>query len=71
MNTGCIRDIINRGGVKLNPSDVEALIDQHEVVLQNAIVLCSDLVERNRERWRRTSYATRGRTTPPSAFRTP
>ena len=26
--TGRSKDIINRGGVKLNPSDVEALIDQ-------------------------------------------
>ena len=42
MNTGCIRDIINRGGVKLNPSDVEALIDQHGAVLQSAVVPVPD-----------------------------
>jgi len=40
--TGRIKDIINRGGVKLNPSDVEALIDQHEAVLQSAIVPMPD-----------------------------
>ena len=40
--TGRIKDIINRGGVKLNPSDVEALIDQHEAVLQSAIVPVPD-----------------------------
>jgi cyclohexanecarboxylate-CoA ligase len=39
---GRIKDIINRGGVKLNPSDVEALIDQHEAVLQSAIVPVPD-----------------------------
>jgi cyclohexanecarboxylate-CoA ligase/acyl-CoA synthetase len=40
--TGRIKDIVNRGGVKLNPSDVEALIDQHEAVLQSAIVPMPD-----------------------------
>jgi cyclohexanecarboxylate-CoA ligase len=40
--TGRIKDIINRGGVKLNPSDVEALIDQHEAVLQSAIIPVPD-----------------------------
>jgi cyclohexanecarboxylate-CoA ligase len=40
--TGRIKDIINRGGVKLNPSDVEALIDQHRAVLQSAIVPVPD-----------------------------
>jgi acyl-CoA synthetase (AMP-forming)/AMP-acid ligase II len=42
--TGRIKDIINRGGVKLNPSDVEALIDQHEAVLQSAIVPVPDAI---------------------------
>jgi cyclohexanecarboxylate-CoA ligase len=42
--TGRIKDIINRGGVKLNPSDVEALIDRHEAVLQSAIVPMADPV---------------------------
>jgi cyclohexanecarboxylate-CoA ligase len=40
--TGRLKDLINRGGVKLNPSDVEALIDQHEAVLQSAIVPVPD-----------------------------
>ena len=40
--TGRNKDLINRGGVKLNPSDVEALIDQHEAVLQSAIVPMPD-----------------------------
>ena len=40
--TGRSKDLINRGGVKLNPSDVEALIDQHEAVLQSAIVPMPD-----------------------------
>ena len=40
--TGRIKDIINRGGVKLNPSDVETLIDQHGAVLQSAIVPVPD-----------------------------
>ena len=40
--TGRSKDIINRGGVKLNPSDVEALIDRHEAVMQSAIVPMPD-----------------------------
>ena len=40
--TGRSKDIINRGGVKLNPSDVEALIDRHEAVVQSAIVPIRD-----------------------------
>jgi acyl-CoA synthetase (AMP-forming)/AMP-acid ligase II len=40
--TGRTKDIIIRGGVKLNPSDVEALIDQHEAVLQSAIIPVPD-----------------------------
>ncbi|MBI3517262.1 MAG: long-chain fatty acid--CoA ligase [Proteobacteria bacterium] len=42
--TGRLKDIINRGGVKLNPSDVEALIDRHGAVLQSAIVPMPDPV---------------------------
>jgi acyl-CoA synthetase (AMP-forming)/AMP-acid ligase II len=42
--TGRLKDIINRGGVKLNPSDVEALIDRHDAVLQSAIVPTPDPV---------------------------
>ena len=40
--TGRSKDIINRGGVKLNPSDVEALIDRHEAVMQSAIIPIPD-----------------------------
>ena len=40
--TGRLKDIISRGGVKLNPSDLEALIDRHECVEQNAIVAVPD-----------------------------
>ncbi len=42
--TGRLKDIINRGGVKLNPADIEALIDRHEAVLQSAIVPIPDAV---------------------------
>jgi cyclohexanecarboxylate-CoA ligase len=40
--TGRLKDIISRGGVKLNPSDLEALIDRHECVAQTAIVPMPD-----------------------------
>ncbi|MGA9320667.1 MAG: AMP-binding protein, partial [Xanthobacteraceae bacterium] len=40
--TGRLKDIISRGGVKLNPSDLEAMIDRHECVVQTAIVAMSD-----------------------------
>jgi cyclohexanecarboxylate-CoA ligase len=40
--TGRIKDIINRGGVKFNPFDVEALIERHPAVLQCAIVPMPD-----------------------------
>ena len=42
--TGRVNDLINRGGVKLNPSDVEAVIDKHAGVLQSAIVPMPDPV---------------------------
>jgi cyclohexanecarboxylate-CoA ligase/acyl-CoA synthetase len=42
--TGRLKDIINRGGVKFNPFDVEALIDRHPAVLQCAIVPMPDRV---------------------------
>src|SRR5262249_25458178 len=42
--TGRLKDIINRGGVKLNPSDVETLIEKHACVLQSAIVPMPDPV---------------------------
>jgi non-ribosomal peptide synthetase component E (peptide arylation enzyme) len=42
--SGRIKDIINRGGIKYNPLDVEALIDKHPLVAQSAIVPMSDPV---------------------------
>ncbi len=42
--TGRIKDVINRGGVKFNPRDVEDLLDAHAAVLQSAIVPMPDPV---------------------------
>ena len=42
--TGRQRDLINRGGVKYNPLDVELLIDGHPSVQQSAIVPIPDPV---------------------------
>ena len=42
--TGRIKDVINRGGVKFNPADVEALLDAHPQILQSAIVPMADAV---------------------------
>ena len=42
--TGRIKDVINRGGVKFNPADVEALLDAHPKILQCAIVPMPDAV---------------------------
>src|SRR5258708_3247109 len=42
--TGRIKDVINRGGVKFNPADVEALLDAHPRILQSAIVPMPDPV---------------------------
>ena len=42
--TGRSKDIINRGGVKFNPADVEALRDAHPKILQSAIVPMPDAV---------------------------
>ena len=36
--TGRSKDIINRGGVKFNPVDVEMLLDAHPKILQSALV---------------------------------
>src|SRR6185437_12220511 len=41
---GRTKELINRGGVKWNPLDVEALLDQHPAVLQSAIVPMADPV---------------------------
>ena len=40
--TGRVKDVINRGGVKFNPRDVEDLLDSHPKVLQSAIVPMPD-----------------------------
>jgi cyclohexanecarboxylate-CoA ligase len=42
--TGRLKDVINRGGVKFNPADIEALIDRHPAVLQCAIAPLPDPV---------------------------
>lgn len=42
--TGRDKDIVNRGGIKINPSDVEAAIDRHPDVLLSAIVPMPDPV---------------------------
>lgn len=36
--TGRVKDIINRGGVKINPTDVENVVTAHEGVVQAAVV---------------------------------
>jgi len=40
--TGRSKDIINRGGVKFNPADVEMLLDAHPKILQSALVPMPD-----------------------------
>ena len=40
--TGRSKDIINRGGVKFNPADVEMLLDSHPKILQSALVPMPD-----------------------------
>jgi cyclohexanecarboxylate-CoA ligase len=40
--TGRCKDLINRGGVKFNPVDVEMLLDSHPKILQSAIVPMPD-----------------------------
>src|SRR5207302_383511 len=42
--TGRIKDIINRGGIKFNPADVEKLLDSHPKIMQSAIVPMPDPV---------------------------
>ncbi len=39
---GRSKDIINRGGVKFNPADVESLLDSHPKIFQSAIVPMPD-----------------------------
>lgn len=40
--TGRVKDIINRGGIKINPADVESLLDGHERIVQSALVPMPD-----------------------------
>ena len=40
--TGRSKDVINRGGVKFNPADVELLLDAHPRILQSAVVPMPD-----------------------------
>jgi non-ribosomal peptide synthetase component E (peptide arylation enzyme) len=40
--TGRTRDVINRGGVKFNPAEVEVLLDSHPKIMQSAIVPMPD-----------------------------
>jgi cyclohexanecarboxylate-CoA ligase len=42
--TGRSKDLINRGGVKFNPAEVEMLLDSHPKILQSAIVPMPDPV---------------------------
>lgn len=42
--TGRLKDVINRGGVKFNPTDIETLIERHPAVAQCAIVPMPDPV---------------------------
>jgi cyclohexanecarboxylate-CoA ligase/acyl-CoA synthetase len=42
--TGRSKDVINRGGVKFNPADVEALLEAHPAIAQSAIVPMPDPV---------------------------
>src|SRR5688572_6835413 len=42
--TGRTKDVINRGGVKFNPAEVEMLLDAHPKILQSAIVPMPDAI---------------------------
>jgi len=42
--TGRLKDVINRGGIKFNPTDVEAIVANHAAVAQCAIVPMPDPV---------------------------
>ena len=42
--SGRLKDLINRGGVKYNPRDVEELLDAHPAIQQSAIVPFADPV---------------------------
>lgn len=40
--TGRIKDVINRGGVKYNPQDVENLLDAHPAIMMSAVAPVAD-----------------------------
>jgi cyclohexanecarboxylate-CoA ligase/acyl-CoA synthetase len=40
--TGRLKDVINRGGVKFNPADIESLLETHPAVISAAIVPMPD-----------------------------
>ncbi len=42
--TGRVKDLINRGGVKFNPADVEALLQKHAAVAEVAVAPIPDAV---------------------------
>jgi cyclohexanecarboxylate-CoA ligase/acyl-CoA synthetase len=42
--TGRLKEVINRGGVKFNPADIEALLDRHPAIAQCAIAPIPDPV---------------------------
>jgi acyl-coenzyme A synthetase/AMP-(fatty) acid ligase len=42
--TGRVKDLINRGGIKINPTDIEALVDRHPAVMMSAIAPVPDEV---------------------------
>lgn len=42
--SGRLKDLINRGGIKINPVDMELLIDAHPSVMQSAIIPVPDEV---------------------------
>lgn len=42
MITGRVKDVINRGGIKINPSDIESLLDGHPSIVQSAVVPMPD-----------------------------
>jgi non-ribosomal peptide synthetase component E (peptide arylation enzyme) len=40
--TGRVKDVINRGGIKINPLDIEVLLDDRPDVIQSAVVPMPD-----------------------------
>jgi len=42
MITGRVKDVINRGGIKINPADIESVLDAHDAIVQSAVVPMPD-----------------------------